>query len=174
MKLLLFAWSKNLQKRNLSLCNFQILLTLKFDTSPIWKWLVHHTYLAYRVFWSLCSSLYRYIIVAQRVPNLAKKECQPWRFGFRRKKSTLILSPEKFSYQITGSTIRTLLHGKINPKDWQVLSLGDVGFLQYLRVVSGDYGKPWMRRFDSKIQWDDSIPKIRLITKILNPVPKFN
>ena len=40
------------------------------------------------------------------------------------------------------STIRTLLHGKINPKDWQVLSLGDVGFLQFFRVVSGDYGKP--------------------------------
>ena len=43
---------------------------------------------------------------------------------------------------ITGSTIRTLLHGKINPKDWQVLSLGDVGFLQFFRVVSGDYGRP--------------------------------
>ena len=42
-----------------------------------------------------------------------------------------------------GSTIRTLLHGKINPKDWQVLSLGDVGFLLFFRVVSGDYGKPW-------------------------------
>ena len=43
----------------------------------------------------------------------------------------------------TGSTIRTLLHEKINPKDWQVLSLGDVGFLLFLRVVSGHYGKPW-------------------------------
>ena len=42
----------------------------------------------------------------------------------------------------TGSTKRTLLHGKINPKDWQVLSLGDVGFLLFFRVVSGDYGKP--------------------------------
>ena len=41
-----------------------------------------------------------------------------------------------------GSTIRTFLHGKINPKDWQVLSLGDVGFLLCFRVVSGDYGKP--------------------------------
>ena len=28
------------------------------------------------------------------------------------------------------------------PKDWQVLSLGDVGFLQLFRVVSGDYGRP--------------------------------
>ena len=31
----------------------------------------------------------------------------------------------------TGSAIRTLLDGKINPKDWQVLSLGDVGFLLF-------------------------------------------
>ena len=31
----------------------------------------------------------------------------------------------------TGSTIRTLLHGKINPKNWQVLTLGDVGFLLF-------------------------------------------
>ena len=31
---------------------------------------------------------------------------------------------------------------KINPKDCQVLSLGDLGFLQFFRVVSSDYGKP--------------------------------
>ena len=31
---------------------------------------------------------------------------------------------------------------RINPKDCQVLSLGDSGFLQFLRVVSSDYGKP--------------------------------
>ena len=48
-----------------------------------------------------------------------------------------------FHQPSTGSTIRTLLHGKINPKDWQVLSLGDVRFLICFRVVSGDYGKPW-------------------------------
>ena len=42
----------------------------------------------------------------------------------------------------TGSTISTLLHDKINPKDCQVLSLGDSGFLQFFRVVSRDYGKP--------------------------------
>ena len=42
----------------------------------------------------------------------------------------------------TGSTISTLLHDKINPKDCQVLSLGDSGFLQFFRVVSSDYGKP--------------------------------
>ena len=38
----------------------------------------------------------------------------------------------------TGSTISTLLHDKINPKDCQVLSLGDSGFLQFFRVVSSD------------------------------------
>ena len=32
-----------------------------------------------------------------------------------------------FFFRMSGSTIRTLLHGKINPKDWQVSSLGDVG-----------------------------------------------
>ena len=42
----------------------------------------------------------------------------------------------------TGSTISTLLHDRINPKDCQVLSLGDTGFLQIFRVVSRDYGKP--------------------------------
>ena len=43
---------------------------------------------------------------------------------------------------VTGSTISTLLHDRINPKDCQVLSLGDTGFLQFFRVVSRDYGKP--------------------------------
>ena len=42
----------------------------------------------------------------------------------------------------SGSTISTLLHDKNNPKDCQVLSLGDSGFLQYFRVVSSDYGTP--------------------------------
>ena len=42
----------------------------------------------------------------------------------------------------SGSTISTLLHDKINPKDCQVLSLGDSGFLQFFRVVSSNYGKP--------------------------------
>ena len=32
---------------------------------------------------------------------------------------------------IAGSTIRTLLHEEINPKDWQVLSLDDAGFLHF-------------------------------------------
>ena len=35
---------------------------------------------------------------------------------------------------ITGSTISTLLHDKINPKDCQVLSLGDSRSLQFFRV----------------------------------------
>ena len=39
------------------------------------------------------------------------------------------------------------LHGKINPKDWQVLSLADVGFLLFFTVVLGDYGKPCQVRF---------------------------
>ena len=47
-----------------------------------------------------------------------------------------------FQYHVTGSTISTLLHDKINPKKFLVLSLGDTGFLQFFRVVSRDYGKP--------------------------------
>ena len=41
-----------------------------------------------------------------------------------------------------GSTISTLLHEKINPKDCQVLCVGDSGLLLFFRVVSSDYGKP--------------------------------
>ena len=48
----------------------------------------------------------------------------------------------KLSRNDTGSTISTLLHDRINPKDCQVLSLGDTGFLHFFRVVSRDYGKP--------------------------------
>ena len=40
--------------------------------------------------------------------------------------------------ELSGSTISTLLHDRINPKDCQVLSLGDTGFLQFFRVVSRD------------------------------------
>ena len=47
-----------------------------------------------------------------------------------------------FGCRYAGSTISNLLHDKINPKDCQVLSLGDSGFLQLFRVVSSDYGKP--------------------------------
>ena len=37
-----------------------------------------------------------------------------------------------FGYQVSGSTIRTLLYGKINPKDWQVLLVsGDVSGFSY-------------------------------------------
>ena len=42
---------------------------------------------------------------------------------------------------IAGSAISTLLHDKINPKDYQVLSLGDSGFLQIFWVVSSDIQK---------------------------------
>ena len=37
--------------------------------------------------------------------------------------------PEKSTRTHPGSTISTLLHDRINPKDCQVLSLGDTGFL---------------------------------------------
>ncbi len=49
---------------------------------------------------------------------------------------------EKHQHSSSGSTISTLLHDKINPKNFQVLSLGDTGVLQFFRVVSRDYGKP--------------------------------
>ena len=48
-------------------------------------------------------------------------------------------------WEYPGFTISTLLHDRINPKDCQVLSLGDTGFLQFFRVVSRDYGKPRYR-----------------------------
>ena len=54
----------------------------------------------------------------------------------------LEVASKESSVDVTGSTIRTLLHGKINPKDWQVFSLGDAGLLQFFRVVSSGYGKP--------------------------------
>ena len=72
-----------------------------------------------------------------------------WNFFLRifRKSKFFTLTWKKhikhFGVPGTGSTIRTLLRGKINPKDWQVINLGDVGFPLFLRVVSGDYGKPW-------------------------------
>ena len=47
-------------------------------------------------------------------------------------------NPAKNGCSKTGSTISTLLHDKINPKDCQILSLGDSGFLQFFRVVSSD------------------------------------
>ena len=47
-------------------------------------------------------------------------------------------SNQNLDHARTGSTISTLLHDRINPKDCQVLSLGDSGFLQFLRVVSSD------------------------------------
>ena len=49
---------------------------------------------------------------------------------------------KKKRQHLSGSTISTLLHDRINPKDCQVLFLGDTGFLQFFRVVSRDYGKP--------------------------------
>ena len=65
----------------------------------------------------------------------------------------------------SGSTISTLLHDKINPKDCQILSLGDSGFLHF-GVVSSDYGKPrgWWMILPSWI--------LKLIFILLNPEKK--
>ena len=60
---------------------------------------------------------------------------------------------------MAGSTISTLLHDKINPKDCQVLSLGDSRFVQFFRVVSGDYGKPRMG-----MGWSSKYPEVVLQT----------
>ena len=54
----------------------------------------------------------------------------------------LVHAPVEGHESKTGFTISTLLHDRINPKDCQVLSLGDTGFLKFFRVVSRDYGKP--------------------------------
>ena len=70
-------------------------------------------------------------------------------------------------FEISGSTISTLLHDRINPKDCQLLSLGDTGFLQFFRVVSRDYGKP---RIFIMLFWRilDSFtpPNIAIVAKI--------
>ena len=47
-----------------------------------------------------------------------------------------------FYHSYPGSTISTLLHDKINPKDRQVLFLGDSEFIHFFWVVSSDYGNP--------------------------------
>ena len=65
-------------------------------------------------------------------------ECNQW----NKRMELVIFHNAPFFMYDAGSTISTFLHGKINPKDWQVLSLGDAGFLQFFRVVSIDYGKP--------------------------------
>ena len=59
----------------------------------------------------------------------------------------LVFEDLLLSLAMAGSTISTLLHDRINPKDCQVLFLGDTGFLQFVRVVSRDYGKPRMGLF---------------------------
>ena len=61
----------------------------------------------------------------------------------------------RFAQIFAGSTISTLLHGKINPKKMTVVAFVPwwcFGFLQFLlRVVSSDYGKPWFVIQISKI-----------------------
>ena len=73
-----------------------------------------------------------------------------------------------FYHGKSGSTIRTLLDGKINPKDWQVLSLGDAGFLQFFRVVSSDYGKPRIYKYTIRQALDSySIQYIRVVDPMI-------
>ena len=52
----------------------------------------------------------------------------------------------------TGSTISTLLHDKINPKDCQVLSLGDSGFLQFFWGCFKWLWQPLQLRKDSSVE----------------------
>ncbi len=59
-------------------------------------------------------------------------------------------------WECTGSTISTLLHDRINPKDCQVLFLGDTGFLQFFRVVSRDYGKPRLTKEGAQVNFVDT------------------
>ena len=61
--------------------------------------------------------------------------------------------------QNPGSTINTKLHDTINPKDcWGVETIGDSGgFLQFLRVVSRDYGKPLKPFWRNKNKLDGSM-----------------
>ena len=66
----------------------------------------------------------------------------------------------------TWSTIRTFLHGKINPKDWQVASpLGDAGFLPSFRVVSSDYGKPRTSP-NTEIPCQNNVPMVIQVIKV--------
>ena len=67
-------------------------------------------------------------------------------FTFRQRRwvddwQETVRKPQLKHLHVTGSTIRTLLNGKINLLTGSK-SLGDVGFLLFFRIVSGDYGKP--------------------------------
>ena len=96
---------------------------------------------------AVASQPQRYSALPQRhalvIPGGRFRETYYWvsriLFGFQITQEIC----EAWNMHLTsGSTIRTLFHGKSNPKDLQVLPLGDVGFLLFFRVVSGDYGKP--------------------------------
>ena len=64
------------------------------------------------------------------------------------------VSKRKIWQNQAGSTIRTLLHDKINPKNCQVLeTLGDSGFLPFFRVVSRDYGKIKSREAPAEVEF---------------------
>ena len=66
------------------------------------------------------------------------------RRGGRSMKKRSLFKVKKKMKNMTGSTIRTLLNGKINPKKWQVASPLVIQGFSNFRVVSGDYGKPCM------------------------------
>ena len=81
-------------------------------------------------FWSLDLNYPPGSSNSSRIPGKWGPRAPDWR----------CISYSKWGY--SGSTISTLLHDRINPKNCQVLSLGDTGFPQFFRVVSRDYGKP--------------------------------
>ena len=52
------------------------------------------------------------------------------------------LEMKDFCLGLNSSAIITLLHEKVNPRNWQILSLGDARFLQLFRIVASGCGKP--------------------------------
>ena len=71
-------------------------------------------------------------------PGLDKDPWDGTKTQIRGSSITLLkidIAPKNWPSQkgMSGSTISTLLHDKINPKDCQVLSLGESGFLQFFQ-----------------------------------------
>ncbi len=81
-------------------------------------------------------------MVQLKYPEQIEVRLTLWRFVAEPLNESLITNRLLNTRQLSGSTISTLLHDRINPKDCQVLSLGESGFLQFFRVVSRHYGKP--------------------------------
>ena len=94
----------------------------------------------------LCRICHRWHVYCQTGP--ASRHVTSWH-GWPYLVKPWILRPMHFMWpcmnkwhRSPGSTRSTLLHERINPKDWQVSFVGDAGFLPFFRVVSSDYGKP--------------------------------